>query len=80
MPHESSVSPVQHLTAPQLAVRLNLTPDHLRRAVLGQPGGIPGIKLGKGPRSRWRIQVSDVERWEKDRTVCYDAAPQRRRH
>lgn len=80
MPHESSVSSSgPHLTASELAVRLHLTPDHLRRAILGQPTGIPGIKMSDGPRARWRIKVSDVEQWEASRTVCYDAAPKRPR-
>ncbi len=78
MPQQSSVS-VQHLTASQLADRLGITADHLRRAVLRQPSGIPAIKMSDGPKSRWRIRLSDVEEWERSRTVCYDAAPARRR-
>lgn len=80
MPHESSVSGlVKHLTASQLADRLTVTEDHLRRSILGQPGGIPGIKLSDGPKAQWRIRLRDVEQWEQARTVCYDAAPTRPR-
>lgn len=80
MPHESSVSgSVRHLTASQLANRLTVTEDHLRRAILGQPGGIPGIKLSDGLKGQWRIRLADVEQWEQARMVCYDAAPRPRR-
>lgn len=79
MPQQSSVSSsVQHLTVSELAVRLNVTQDHLRRAILGQPSGIPGIRLSDGPRAQWRIRLCDVQDWEKARTVCYDAAPRPR--
>lgn len=80
MPRQLSVlSPVQHLTVAQLSVRLNLSTDHLRRAILGQPTGIPAIKMSNGPRAQWRIRLHDVEQWEASRMVCYDAAPKRRR-
>ncbi len=67
-----------HLTVSQLAQRLGTSEDYLRRAVLGQRGGIPGIKLGDGPRSQWRIRLCDVEKWEESRLVCYDASRQSR--
>lgn len=79
MPQQSVCVPVQHLTVSQLAVRLNVSQDHLRRSILGQPSGIPGIRLSDGPRAQWRIKLCDVEIWEASRTVCYDAAPKRQR-
>jgi|LNFM01.1.fsa_nt_gb hypothetical protein len=80
MPQQSSVSSVvKHLTASQLADRLTVSEDHLRRAILGQPGGIPGLKLSDGPRAQWRIRLCDVEAWEQTKLVCYDAAPTRPR-
>jgi len=79
MPQQSSVSTVQHLTASDLAHRLNLKPDYLRRSILGQAGGIPAIKLGDGEKAQWRIRLCDVEAWEASRTVCYDVAPKRQR-
>lgn len=74
----SKLSTHSHLTVAQLAERLGTSEDYLRRAVLGQRGGIPGIKLGDGPRSQWRIRLCDVEQWEESRLVCYDAARQSR--
>lgn len=38
----------QYMTVQQLAQRLRVTPDYLYSDVLGQPDGIPGIRLGKG--------------------------------
>lgn len=78
MPQSVTASPtLKHLTAGQLAERLVITEDYLRRSLLGQSDGIPGIKLGTGPRAQWRIRLCDVEKWEESRLVCYDAAPQR---
>ncbi len=74
----SKLSTHSHLTVAQLAERLGTSEDYLRRAVLGQRGGIPGIRLGDGPRSQWRSRLCDVEQWEQSRLVCYDAARQSR--
>lgn len=74
MPHVLSVSVAPHLSVAQLASRLGVTEDYARRKLLGQPGGIPGIKLSDGPRGQWRIRVCDVEQWEASRIVCYDSA------
>lgn len=79
MPQQSVSVPTSHLTATQLAERLAISEDYLRRTLLGQPDGIAGIKLGRGPRAQWRIRLCDVEKWEASRIVCYDAAPKRRR-
>jgi len=70
-----STPPVRHLTVRQLADRLQVTTDYLYRAILGQPDGITPIRIGRGPRARLRIPISEVERWEQARRVCYDTAP-----
>jgi excisionase family DNA binding protein len=78
MPHHKSTpvpeSREQHMTVSQLARRLGVTEDYLRRDLLAQPGGIPGFKIGRGPRSQWRIRLSDVTRWEESRIVSYGFA------
>lgn len=79
MPHSQPVSSVSHLTLSQLAKRLVLSDDYVGRSLLGQPGGIPALKIGKGKRAQWRIRLCDVERWEESRIVCYDSAPKRTR-
>lgn len=61
----------QHLTVQQLAHRLNVTTDYLYREVLGQPGGITPIRLGRGPRARLRIPLAEIERWEESQRVRY---------
>lgn len=61
----------QHLTVAELAHRLNCTADYLYREVLGQPGGIAPIRLGRGPRARLRIPVAEVERWEESQRVRF---------
>lgn len=66
----------QHMTVSQLARRLGVTTDYLRRELLAQPGGIPGFKIGRGPRSQWRIRLCDVTRWEESRMVSYDFTAQ----
>ncbi|CAE6779649.1 hypothetical protein [Nitrospira defluvii] len=78
MPHQQSSG--QHLTVSQVAARLAITEDHLRRSILGQPDGIRALKLGNGPRAQWRVRVCDLEAWEEAKLVCYDAAPRPRRH
>ncbi len=65
----------QYMTVQQLAQRLRVTPDYLYSDVLGQPDGIPGIRLGKGRRPRWRIHPSDVAQWEERQRRSYDSAP-----
>ncbi|MBU6435802.1 MAG: helix-turn-helix domain-containing protein [Nitrospirae bacterium] len=65
----------QYMTVQQLAHRLQVTPDFLYSDVLGQPGGIPAIRLGKGRRARWRIHPSDVVQWEERQRSSYDSAP-----
>lgn len=79
MPQQSTVPVLKHLTVSQLADRLGVTKDYLRRSILGQPDGIPGLKIGRGHRAQWRIRLSDVERWEEGRIACYDATPNRPR-
>ena len=64
----------QYMTVQQLAHRLQVTPDFLYSDVLGQPGGIPAIRLGKGRRARWRIHPSDVAQWEERQRSSYDSA------
>lgn len=62
----------QLLTVAQLADRWQVTDDYLYRAVLGRPNGIPAFRLGHGPRSPWRIALTEVEKYEESRRVCYD--------
>lgn len=66
---------VQYLTVQEFAARIRVTPDYVYRAILGQPDGITPIRIGRGPRARLRIPISEVERWEQARRVCYDPAP-----
>ncbi len=61
----------QHLTVAQLAHRLNVSTDYLYREVLRQPNGIIPIQLGRGPRARLRIPISEVERWEESQRVQF---------
>lgn len=55
----------EFLTPKELANRWKVTVEYLYRAILGQPGGLAAMKLGKGPRPRWRIAIRDVEEWER---------------
>lgn len=69
----------QHLTVAQLAHRLNVSTDYLYREVLGQPDGIPAIRLGRGTRARLRIMLSEVEQWEESRRVRYGVVERNKR-
>lgn len=53
-----------YLTPEQLAVRLQVSREYVYRELLGQPDGIPAMKIGKGLRARWRIRPEDLEAWE----------------
>ena len=32
------------------------------------------MKVGRGPRGRWRIKMAELEGWEQQQRVCYDGA------
>lgn len=57
------------LTPTELARRWRVTPDHLYREVLGRH--LPAVRIGNGPRSRWRISLTDVEKYELTHRVTY---------
>lgn len=61
----------QFLTPNELASRWGVTTEWLYRSVLGAPDGLKAIRLGRGPRARWRIRVSDVEAYEQSNEVQY---------
>jgi excisionase family DNA binding protein len=58
------------LTPTELARRWRVTTDHLYREVLGR--GLPAVRIGNGPRSRWRISLADIEAYESTHRVTYD--------
>jgi len=59
------MSSEKFLTPKQLASRWQVSVEYLYRAILGQPKGIPAMKLGSGPRARWRITTQAIEEWER---------------
>ncbi len=61
-----------YLTPGQLAVRLQVSREYVYRELLGQPDGIPAMKIGKGLRGRWRIRHEDLEAWEDRHRVLYE--------
>ena len=61
-----------YLTPEQLAVRLQVSREYVYRELLGQPDGIPAMKIGKGLRARWRIRPEDLEAWEDRHRVLYE--------
>lgn len=61
-----------YLTPEQLAVRLQVSREYVYRELLGQPDGIPAMKIGKGLRARWRIRPEDLEAWEDRQRVLYE--------
>lgn len=75
----SPTSSTQHITVLQLAHRWNVTTDYLYRDCLGQPDGIPFMRIGKGRRARIRIKLSDVERWEEEHVVQYGIIERKKR-
>ena len=64
-----------YMTPIQVAARLQIHVEYLYRHLLGQPSGIPAIKVGKGPRARWRISLASLEQWEAQQQVCYRPGP-----
>lgn len=61
--------PTLFLTPLELADRWRVTVDHLYRQVIGRD--LPAIRVGNGPRSRWRIALGDIERYESNHRVTY---------
>ena len=57
------------LTPTELARRWRVTTDHLYREVLGRD--LPAVRIGNGPRSRWRISLADIEAYESTHRVTY---------
>jgi excisionase family DNA binding protein len=57
------------LTPTELARRWRMTTDHLYRAVLGRD--LPAVRIGNGPKSRWRIYLADVKQYESTHLVTY---------
>ena len=74
---QGPVARTVHLTAAQVAERLQVSVEYLYRELLGHADGIPGLKIGRGPRARWRIKLTDLEAWEERQRVCYDSLPTR---
>jgi excisionase family DNA binding protein len=57
-----------YLTPQELAERLQVSVECLY-SLLGCPGGIRAIKVGNGPRARWRIPVQWVEEWQNRKSL-----------
>ena len=71
--------PARMLTPPQVARRLAVKVDRVRRWITA--GQLRGINLGDGSRPRWRIDPADLEAFLARRTAspAPRQAPRRRR-